>query len=597
MIFLTEIAKEFLEDVNVGDYIKIRYGTDLNQETAEGTVDNITENFLKLKKREGGTAKIRLDDSLRSLDIINSNVATTDSVDKKNNFEDQVPARELPAIKVETKPHFEITRNLMKLEPANPYHFDSKEQLQNIKIFIKRMPNKNLLNEMNRVLNALDSAIKNKQVSYKYHDLRAKLLRTWEICNSDEEYELFYLFVGVLAVVAEDYDYALESLIRAKKYSLAAYVSSITYRSNETEIFKFCALLSKQESNIDQSIADICVKRRDSDVLQELLENNRDNEEFCEKLAACAQTVFLASNGELTANIDSNFSAYDTTKQLLNSVPDSWKNESSILQQWKEYQNYHYPEVETLESTESESQLVGKIYRYENVTGKNWGFISPGHYFYIKQVYDNSERGLLLRKMLFAGLWNQLEVSFRLGESSNPAHQSAASHIELTDLGYEEAKRRLEDGETSEKTYNGFVEVFYAYPYMNGRIQSEEDGKQYKFILDSIIDPWLKAYYANINDFSSQYQEVTFEILGKDKATNICWRNQSEDYHELYDGYVTDEDLFKWNAFLNSQHSKDKKILLPKEDPYQGFYYVALPELKEKNKSNKPQPFGTMSIK
>ena len=223
MIFLTEIAKEFLEDVNVGDYIRIRYGTDLNQETAEGTVDNITENFLKLRKKDGGTSKIRLDDSLRSLDVINLN-SDLSSANKQNNFEKNIPAYELSDIKVSDKSHFEIKRKLFELDPAKPYNFEAKDQIQDIKIFMKKVNNKNLLNEMNRVLNALDSAIKNKQISYKYHDLRAKILRTWEFCNSDEEYELFYIFVGVLAVVAEDYDYALEALIRAKRYSLAAYV-------------------------------------------------------------------------------------------------------------------------------------------------------------------------------------------------------------------------------------------------------------------------------------------------------------------------------------------------------------------------------------
>ena len=197
-----------------------------------------------------------------------------------------------------------------------------------------------------------------------------------------------------------------------------------------------------------------------------------------------------------------------------------------------------------------------------------------------------------MRKMLYAGLWNQLEVSFRLGESSNRNHQSAASHIELTDSGYEEALRRLEDGQTSEKTYNGFVEIFYGQPYMNGRIHSEEDGEQYKFIVESIIDPWLKAYYENINDYSSQYQEVTFEIFGKDKAVNICWRNPPEQYRELYAEYISDDDLYRWNEYMNAKDNKGKRIFLPSEDPYQTYYYVALPDWVDDELPTKPQPFN-----
>ena len=65
---MTELARELLEDVNQNDYVKIRYGTDQNQEFAEGTVTKVTDNFLTLTRVDGSRLKIRVDD-LRALDM------------------------------------------------------------------------------------------------------------------------------------------------------------------------------------------------------------------------------------------------------------------------------------------------------------------------------------------------------------------------------------------------------------------------------------------------------------------------------------------------------------------------------------------------
>ena len=369
---MTEIAREFLEDVNVGDHIKVRYGTDNNQETAEGIVESITENFLKLKRKDGGTSKIRLDDSLRSLDVIVSAPELTNTNQEIINKHVDTPKPNPQIVIEESKPKFKILRYFVLLEPAQSYEFIIKEQIKDIKDTMKKVENKILLSELNSVLNSLDSAIKNNQVEYKYHDLRAKILRTWDICNADEDYELFYLFTGVLAVVAKDYDYALEPLIRAQKYSLASYAASMKHRSSDTEVFKFCSLLSKQERTIDSYVAETCINRRDVEVLQELLEANKDDADICEKIASCAKMLFTSSNGELSADIDEGLSAYDTTKQLLEAVPEDWKKHSEILERWQEYQQYTYPEHQDTNSYQAGSQLVGKIYRYENAIGKNW---------------------------------------------------------------------------------------------------------------------------------------------------------------------------------------------------------------------------------
>jgi len=65
---MTEIARELLEGVSPGDYVRIRYGTNEDQITVEGTIVKWSENFLSLQKADGDLTRIRLDDSLRALD-------------------------------------------------------------------------------------------------------------------------------------------------------------------------------------------------------------------------------------------------------------------------------------------------------------------------------------------------------------------------------------------------------------------------------------------------------------------------------------------------------------------------------------------------
>ena len=86
-----------------------------------------------------------------------------------------------------------------------------------------------------------------------------------------------------------------------------------------------------------------------------------------------------------------------------------------------------------------------------------WGFISSKHYFYIQQVMDDTEAGLLLRKALYMNRWNQLEVTYWLGESSVQPGKSAATDISLTDRGVVEARKRLDPQDARATPYRGFV--------------------------------------------------------------------------------------------------------------------------------------------
>ncbi len=243
---MTEIAKELLEGVNINDRVKVRYGTSESQDLAEGIVVRISENFLSLQKNDGGAIRIRLDDSLRSLEVIMSAGA--------------VPAP-IPA-------GVQILKPPVKLEPAPPFEFNVKQWLVSLRNLVKQFDDATFKSNASSIIAAFEAAVKTNNLGYKYHDVRAKILAMWNDCEPEVEYEFFYQALGVLAVAAQDYDYALEPLTRAKKYELAAYAAELALKENYPDIFKICALLNDELSDITQDVAKICVKRRDADVLQ-----------------------------------------------------------------------------------------------------------------------------------------------------------------------------------------------------------------------------------------------------------------------------------------------------------------------------------------
>lgn len=572
---MKEHVKSLLEMLKpkVGDTIRVRYGTESNQDSDEGVVTFLDEKWLILHQ----TNIILLDD-IRSLSLMSS-VAPRSFV-----------SDEPQPVPVPPKPSdFRITRKLIALPPAQPYNFVVRDWLEQLKRDIGSIGNSALKNKLTGAYDSFDSAVKNNDLAPRYHDLRARILIQWNNCGAENEYAFWYLFVGVLAVVAKDYAYAMEPLIRAKQYSLAAYAAASAHKTEEAEVFTVCSLLSGETNDINRYIAEICKSRHDVEVLSTLLESNKDNDDACERVAACAYSVFLESGGKLKSDIEPYKSAYETAKQLLDSVPEDMKKPGAILKYWNEYRRYTYPKPETETETNSGERLTGKIYKYEAGAGKCWGFISSEHFFHIKQVNNNTEHGLLLRKMLYAGLWNQLEVSFLLGVSRNRPNQSAASHIELTEAGAEEAQRRLSDGEYSGAQGKGFIESFYI-NNMRGRIQSEEDSKAtYYFFLDGVIDPWFAACLRR--EQLLHYPDVTFEVIGTGQAINICSVELESKYREMYDEYVTADDRQRWEEFLATQAERKKQIELPVEDPYGNYDYAPLVEWRDRRRPSKPQSF------
>ena len=585
---MTELARELLEDVNQNDYVKIRYGTDQNQEFAEGTVTKVTDNFLTLTRSDGSWLKIRVDD-LRTLDMSPASQNTSQTFQPQT-FNPPPQTFQPQTVMPVVDGGISIARKTVELLPAAPYNFVARDWLEKIRDLKQDIFDQKLKRDVNNILASMKTAVKNRDVAYKYHDLRAKILSIWDDCDVDADYEVFYLMLGVLAVAAKEFNNAFEPLVRAREYSLAGFAASAAARHDCAEIFVFCALLSGQEKNISRQVAMVCADKRDVKLVEEILNANRDDEDFCEQVAACAKLMLEVARADVALTIDENLDAYSAAKKFLDAYPDNLKRDSGILNYWREYQSYTFPapkvvsEVPDYES----SRLTGRIYSY-NLQG-GWGFISPEYFFHVGQIYDYTESGVLLRKMLYLDLWQQLEVSFSLGESLKYPGRTAASGVELTERGYEEAQELLQTGKPAPVKHTGVVEAFFPM-YMNGRVVSNEDGNTYLFKLDDIADPWLKAFFRNLNDRSIENQDVTFEASGK-KALNVCWNNAPQFYRDTCDEFVTDIERDQWQRFLSAQETVGQKPELPAEDPYKAYRYVALPEVKSSPAYEKPAPLA-----
>ena len=584
---MTELARELLDGVNTNDYVKVRYGTDLNQDSAEGTVTGLTENFLTLTRADGGRLRIRVDD-LRSLDM--PPAPNNFSMPAPQNFSTPVPTQGFQPVMPFNAGGMKIARKTVNLEPAAPYNFSARDWLEKIRDLKQNIFDQKLKRDVNNILASMKTAVKNRDIAYKYHDLRAKILSLWNDCDVDTDYETFYLLLGVLSVAAKEFANSFEPLIRAREYSLAAFAASAAAKYDFAEIFLFCALLSGQERTISRQVAAVCANKCDTELLQEILDANRDDENFCEQVAACAKLMFDVARVDIDLSIDENLSAYDTAQKFLDAFPDNLRRDSGILNYWREYQSYTFPAPKVVsEVPDYESgRLTGRISSY-NTQGA-WGFISPEYFFHVGQIYDYTESGTLLRKMLYLDLWQQLEVSFSLGESLKYPGRTAASGVELTEKGFEEAQELLLNGKPAPIKHTGTVEAFFPM-YMNGRVISNVDGNTYLFKLDDIADPWLKAFFRNINDRSIENQEISFEAAGK-KALNVCWNEPPDFYRETCDEFVTDEEREQWQKFLSAQETAGQKPELPAEDPYKAYRYVALPEVKSSIVNEKPAPLA-----
>ena len=556
---MDERIQDILTGINLGDRVRALWGSTDKLIAYTGIIRKCTQYALFLEMEDGEQQRVPLDALFRNVERIKADNSNKEPIHRPD-------PNEIKPVVV-----FRNLRQMAPLHPAVPYHFDAQVWIDRIRMMVKKSDNVPLKQNIHAILDSLISSIKDRSMGYKYHNLRAKLHMQWEICNSDIDYEIFYLLMGVLAVCAEDYAYALEPLVRAGRYTLAAYSASMDQNSGDAGIFSVCALLAEEPGAVfNQFISEICIDRHDSDVLELLLRQNQNNIDICESIASCAYYMYQQSNGKLASDITPYFSAVQAATALLKAIPVGWKKESEIKKRWAEFQQYHYPEVVCDPQDAMPKIHAGEITEFVKGEGKNYGRISPNVFFHVRQISDSTESGRLLRKLLASGLGKGLEVSYIWGESWSLANKVAATNIDLTPKGYQNALRLVESGAKIDKYQKGFVE-FYDAHREQGMIQS--GGKKYKFRLSGIADPYLKAYYQQA--FSTREQDVSFELNGK-TAYNICWENPLQSDWEAYAQTVTAGMREAWENFRQNRLEEESGLSLSERDPFEKYPCIEL---------------------
>ncbi|MCD7856566.1 MAG: hypothetical protein LUG55_01970, partial [Clostridiales bacterium] len=583
---MNSFAEELLEGVNIGDFVCVRYGTDTDQQTYTGEVIKIAEFFLHLRSVERGISKIRLDDSLRTLNWVQKPNETSQPKETKSHPETTTPTHangsNVPSAPVKASVRTELTRNdyhisrqIATLPVASSFPFSVADGLSLLQTLFRQLNNTVFKSGVNGIMDSLSYAIKTHSMQEKYHNLKARTLAQWDNCSEKREYDFFYLLLAYLSIFAEDYAKALEPLVRVRKFSLAAYIASSAKDPQSAELFSLCALLAREDgAEITQYTSEICVKRKDSNVLLELLKVYHDNREACERITACAYNLFRSCGGTLKQDITPYDDGYQAATKILEALPTTCKNKSEILEKWKKFDLYSFPEKQAPAQPEMPKREVGGITRFEVGKNKNWGF-SGNNFFYISQVRDDTESALLLRKLLFAGCGEGLEISYFITASPIRPGSTTLTDIDLTEKGFEQAQKRVGSAAQYGSNKAGYV-AFYNQETESGAIQA--NGRRYSFQISSIIDPYLRKFYET-SFVHLEDQHVIFEVKGQ-IAQNIRWneKKRSEGDFTSVRSSVTDEQAKAWSAFLAGLGDQETTVKLPSEDPYKSYPYTPLEE-------------------
>lgn len=549
---MTDLARELLEDISCGDYIRIRYGTISDQVTVEGTVEKIGEITIKLIKKDGQPIKLILDDNLKSVERMT--VVTKKQDYNKSELDKQQASNEQL-----------LSRKMISL-PEEEYTYNYDNIVDSIRKYADFVCNLELKRSINGVIDSLNAAKRTNELGYKYHNIRARIINLWDNCLNDEECIALYNLLGIVSLAADKYGESVEPLVRAHKYALAAFAAGKCQNSEAEHILSVCAMLNEEKTVIDSRTAELCVRYRDVTSVEKLLELFRDQEDNCERIASCCQMMLQEAGGKLLSEVTAQHSAIETAERFLKSIPTGWASKKSAWSYWTVFQEYHYLRGA---ATKVEEELHTGVISMFNEEQK-WGFITPNHYFYIEQVRDDTRNGIELRKMLFSSLGKGLEVSFKIGESNVRPGETAATSLALTENGLLRAQKRLNDYTTDGMQYEGFVDEFYP-EYGNGVIHCNR--KKYRFNLKAIVDPWLRAYYQNC--FSPKVQEVFFEVAGK-RAVRIQWRNPGKEDIECYSEFVSEREKNDWTIAQKNLKKDHEMTQIPQSDPYSNYPFIDL---------------------
>lgn len=537
---MTEEILELLEDIQDGDYVCVRWGNP--QVETEGVI-KIEAYSLRIENNDGDLTRIRL----------NELSGITKKKQPKNNGRESIsptvpmehPLTEPePPLSRTSKNDRESKKDLVPIPPHQPYSFSLTDQIAAFKVSMKAACSRKFCQKSNSILDGMGDAIKSGNQIFKYGYLRQRAIQLWtESCETNEDYEHFYMLLGILSVSADAWSDALEPFVRARCYLLASYAASKLGDRAQEEMFYLCALLNKEAGTaLDQRLVDICLRRKDVTPFEFLSRCYKDDIvlDSCIAAVCTSENCFPVEAQNLSGSV--------FVDACIQALPISWRECDDFRSKWIEFDNYSYPAI-VYSNDESDGKMEysgtkysGTIRKFDTGRGA-WGFIGET-YFHISQVCDSEDTDILLRKLLLGNRGVGLNVRYYLGKSQRPGHigEPIATDVILDESSFEEAKRRLEEPVISAQT--GYI-TYYDARKDSGTLFSQ--GKQYYFSSQDVRDPYLRAYCSECLDFKEQ--EVTFIPTGGGFPKDICWLKPQEEFLESYAGSVTPEQKYAWSKF------------------------------------------------
>lgn len=572
---MNEIVVEILDNIEIGYRVSLRSAVGNEVVVSEGTVYKISDNFITLDIDGVKRTLVRLDD-IKSVEILGVQeeiqydideivVENVESVHELGTDESDYAISEADEVKLsfEEKKNYQITRKTTTLQNKELLSFSLNDTVNDIREVGKNLENEALKNVVLDILNFLIVFSWNTKV--KYDELKNKLSDQWGNCVSDDDYFIFYYTLGILSIAAEDYKAAREPLVRAKKYSLAAYAANTGNYGIDGQVLLICALLNGEYDYVDRYIADILISQNDVAVFNYLLKKSQDNEKICEDIFSCIYSIFVASKNTLLKDITDDYSAYEASLLLLEMFPNGTLEKSNYLNVWELFCSYEYPS-----DRDTYMDIVyGTISAFD--VDKLFGFIDSQTFFHISQVVDMTPEGSLLRRLLGMGLGEQLEVTYYYANNYHPKGGVVAAGIQLTEKGAREAERRFENLENNISVNKGRL-VSFDKTYQKGVINVE--GRKVKFRFEKIVDPWLKKYLRD--ESASTEQNVIFSIE-KGMAVNICWYKPNPQLRKTYSPMITKVEKRKWQNYVTEQAKQGRTWTLSYNDPFEGQKYKSLP--------------------
>lgn len=562
----------FLDEIRIGDYVKVTIRVGDANMTATGTVVMLTPDMLRLKTADS-SPRFQLD----NLVYYDTPEKPTEPVQEP---EPEKPSQPDPSPVVkqeEPKPVAEEVRAqaasgvplLMELhQNVAPLNLQEVADWENL----KALPSdsdwpKSVANEWRNITSTFTGILKQMPMGAgalddKMRNVASKIRRM--MTQYPEEENTFSALMASMYFQVEDYARAEKFYERSEDY-LGAVYAAIQGKHEEyldyyldqyiiqpSQLDPYLYVLYSQSAYRRKSL--LALSRRVTQLRTQGELKEQDYDEL-EHLSLCAFTLCRESDLSMKWAISyTRPLALTGLERFIKELPDGWEHTPLSAEDG----------AAPLfgQTSASQTEYISTIVDF-HINGL-FGYIfdrSGNRFFHVDQVNKEDQ----LREVLaYDGLSKNLEVSYKLGKAFRPDKPPAAYDVRLTPRGAEEARRRLDRkrwDDISDKQILYGILLDYDRETSFGHILA--DGKSYNVNNSGIVDPYLKTYlertYQNICDIRVAFYPGE-DRKGKGIARQVLLTDESDIVFSDDIQYMINTKLLTQNDF-DRWPDRKKKLL------------------------------------